>query len=403
MTAIEWRAALSIALIFFCRMMGLFMLLPVMALYADELKFSTLTLVGIAIGIYGLGQALFQIPLGLLSDRIGRKPVIVFGLSLFLMGGIVAAYSETIYGVIAGRALQGVGAIASASLALLADLTQEQNRSKAMALVGISIGGSFVLALLLGPVFVGFGGLHGLFLASSALAMLAIFICLFVVPNKKRAEADQGPLPATQSRFVSDQISAVLANGELLKLALSVFVLHLIMTSNFIAVPIILKTIMNMPVSDHWRIYLPVFFISLMLMGPFMRHTSDSTKLRKILKLAVLVLGLAQLLLALAFEWIYALSFAFVFFFAAFNLLEALLPTLVSKVANEENRGTAMGVFSSAQFLGAFAGGSIGGLLFQRLGASGIFFSCCVMSGIWLWFVIMMKPFESPESLSSSG
>jgi len=388
----ESRAAFSLAGIYALRMLGLFLILPVFALYAERLDGVTPMLVGLAIGAYGLTQALLQIPFGMLSDRIGRKPVILGGLLIFAIGSVVAAMADSIWGVILGRALQGSGAIAAAVMALAADLSREQHRTKVMAAIGMSIGAAFTLALILGPVLNSLIGVQGIFWLTAVLALGGIGITLFLVPTPEtsRVHGDAEAVPA--------QFGRVLSNVNLLRLDLGIFVLHLIITSIFLAVPLVLRDMIGMESSSHWIIYLPVLLLSILFMVPFIVVAEKRNKMKPVFLGAVLALAIAQLGLYLWHDGIVGLSLSLLLFFIAFNLLEATLPSIVSKVAPAASKGTAMGVYSTSQFAGAFVGGVAGGWMHGQLGLGGVFLFGTVAALVWLAIAFGM---ERPANLTN--
>jgi len=392
MTAIERRAAFSLAGIYALRMLGLFLILPVFALYADELSGVTPLLVGVAIGAYGLTQAIFQIPFGMLSDRVGRKPVIVAGLLIFALGSVVAALSDSIYGVIAGRALQGSGAIAAAVMALAADLTREEHRTKAMAVIGMSIGSAFMLALILGPVFNELIGVPGIFWMTAVLAILGVGVALFLVPSPRGCSVHRDAEP------VPDQFGRVLRNLDLLRLDFGILVLHMIITSVFLAVPLALRDMAGMASGDHWKFYLPVMLVSVAAMVPFVIQAEKHQRMKPVFLGAILMLALAQLVVYFLHHTLAGLAVALVLFFTAFNLLEAVLPSLVSKVAPAESKGTAMGVYSTSQFAGAFIGGALGGWVHGQYGLGGVFLFGAGGALLWLLLASGMTP---PRYLSN--
>jgi predicted MFS family arabinose efflux permease len=367
MSATELRAIVSLASLYAFRMLGLFMLLPVLSLYAAEYDYSTPVLVGLALGIYGLGQAALQVPLGMLSDRIGRKPVIISGLLLFIAGGVVAAGADTIFGVIVGRLLQGTGAIASTLTALLADLTREQHRTKAMAVIGMSIGVSFAAAMVIGPLMASWLGVSGLFLCTSVLAGLGIFITLFLVPNPdaQRVDADSQSLSGMLARCLNDR--------NLMRLNLGIF----------IAVPGILEE-QGLSRDAHWQVYLPMMVVAFVVMVPFIIIAETKNKMREVFLLGIATIVLALLAAACWGQLFTPLLIIITLFFVAFNLMEASLPSLVSKTVYAGGKGTAMGVYSTFQFFGAFCGGAIGGGLFGRWGASAVFAGAAILAGAWL-------------------
>jgi predicted MFS family arabinose efflux permease len=390
MTKTERRAALSLAGIYSFRMLGLFMILPVFALYAQGLVGATPALIGMAIGIYGLTQGVFQIPFGLLSDRVGRKPVITAGLLLFALGSVVAAMSTDIYGIIAGRALQGAGAIAAAIMALAADLTREEHRIKVNAIIGMSIGTSFSVAMVAGPVLDKWIGVSGIFWLTSVLAIGGILILLFSVPSPVQSRRHR------DAQTVPDQLKEVVRDSQLLRLDFGIFTLHLVLTSVFVVVPLMLQTegVMN---DRQWEIYLPVMILAIFAMVPFIIMAEKKRRMKQVFvgAIAVLVVAVSAMMLS---QNLFETAFALWLYFAAFNLLEASLPSLIAKVAPPQSKGTAMGVYSSAQFLGVFVGGAMGGLLHGRYGISGVFVFDIIVLLAWLYLAATMR---SPRYLSS--
>ncbi len=388
----ELRAAIGLAGIFATRMLGLFMILPVLSLYVDELQGSTPFLIGIAIGIYGLTQAIFQIPLGMLSDRLGRKPVITAGLLVFALGSVVAATSDSIYGIVAGRALQGTGAIAAAVMAMAADLSREDQRLKIMAIIGMSIGAAFAVALVVGPLINGWFGLQGIFWTTALLALGALAILHLQVPTPVRSgfHRDTETVPA--------QLGRVLADRQLLRLDFGIMVLHMVLTATFIAVPLLLRDQVGLVADQHWHIYLPVLLLSMLGIVPFIILAERRRRMKQTLVGAVGVLLLAELALTLAPVSYWSIWFLLLAFFAAFNLLEALLPSLIAKLSSAASKGTAMGVYSSSQFIGAFLGGALGGALYGVFGARGVFGLAALMVAVWLALAVSMG---QPRYLSS--
>ncbi|MDD3449981.1 MAG: MFS transporter [Gammaproteobacteria bacterium] len=392
MTTGERRAAATLSGIFGLRMLGLFMILPVFALYAEHLDGVTPTLVGLAIGAYGLTQALLQIPAGMLSDRIGRKPVMVAGLLLFAAGSVLAAMSDTIHWVIVGRALQGAGAIASTVMALLADLTREEHRTKAMAFMGISIGVSFALAMVAGPVLNHWIGVPGIFWLTGALALAAIAVVILLVPTPRRSglHRDTEPVPALFGK--------VLRNGELLRLNYGIFSLHLLLTASFTVVPLALRDFAGLASGYHSFVYLGVMGGSLLVMVPAIILAEKKRRIKTVFLAAVALIAFAELGLWRLHGSLFAIVVALFAFFAAFNILEATLPSLVSKVAPPDSKGTAMGFYSSSQFLGAFIGGAMGGWLHGRYGIEGVFLGSAVVAALWWLVAVGMR---HPSYLSS--
>lgn len=399
MTKNERRSVFSLALLYATRMLGLFMVLPVFMLYGQDLEHASGLLLGVAIGAYGLSQALFQIPFGALSDKYGRKRLIFFGLVLFFLGSVLAAVSTDIYGVILGRFLQGAGAIASVLMALLSDLTSEESRTKGMAIIGMSIGVSFSVALVVGPLLGGVFGLQGIFWLTAFLALFGMFWLVFFVPSPVQSQSNRNV------RLFKDQIGEVLRNKELVRLDGGIFALHLCLVAVFIAVPMSLQNHLQLPGSEHWLVYLTVIVTSFFAMVPFIIIGEKKNKMKGVFLFAILLLCAASL----SFRWS---QYSFIhfwlslfLFFMAFNLLEASLPSLVSKLSPAGNKGTAMGIYSTSQFFGAFVGGVVGGFVLSNFQESGVYY---LVSGVcFVWFLgarNMEKP--NPEtgiSLALSG
>ena len=391
MTGLERRAATGLAGIFAFRMLGLFLILPVFAIHAQDLAGATPLLIGLAIGAYGLTQAILQIPFGMLSDRIGRKPVIFAGLALFAMGSVVAALSTTIEGVIFGRIIQGSGAIAAAVMALAADLTREEVRTRAMAAIGISIGLSFGVAMVLGPALAHWFGLAGIFWFTGLLALGGALILALLVPTPAHSSVHRDAEP------VASQFGGVLASADLLRLDYGILTLHMLMTALFLVVPLDLKAA-GLPAAQHWWVYLPVLFLSVLAMVPFIIMAERHGRMKPVLLGAVAALGLA-LLGFYAFHTALPTLVLFLFlFFTAFNLLEASLPSLISRVAPPGAKGTAMGAYSTSQFAGAFLGGLLGGWFHQRFGQDAVLLFCA--GAALLWFLVAL-PMRNPRQVSS--
>ncbi|AQZ93836.1 MFS transporter [Halopseudomonas phragmitis] len=388
MTTAERRAASSLAAVFAFRMLGLFMVLPVLATYGQGLAGATPLLIGMAIGAYGLTQAFLQIPFGMLSDRIGRKPVIVGGLVLFALGGLLASQAETIYGVIAGRVLQGAGAIAAAVMALVADLTREQHRTKAMAMIGMSIGTSFAVAMVAGPVIAGLGGLTAVFQVTAGLAVLGLVLVLWVVPSPQQA------LRHREAGVVRAAFWPTLRNPELLRLNYGIAVLHAILMAVFIAVPLALQERAGLPPEEHWWVYLAALLVSFFAMVPFIIYAERQRQMKRVVLGAIMLLALVQPLFWLSVDSLGWLVTAVVLFFIGFNLLEATLPSLLSKLAPAGSKGTAMGVYSTCQFAGAALGGVLGGAVFGAFGLTGVFVCCALLA--LSWWVIGVTMGEPP-------
>jgi len=387
MTANERRAAMSLAGIFGLRMLGMFLILPVFALYAKTLPGGeSHTLVGLALGMYGLTQALLMIPFGMASDKYGRKPVIIVGLVIFALGSFLAAWASDIHTVILGRALQGAGAISAAVTALLADLTREEKRTQAMAMIGSTIGLAFAFSLAAGPAFYRWIGVPGIFAMTGVLALIAIGVIKFVTPDPGKAafHSDAEANPA--------RLGDVFRNGELLRLNWGIFALHAAQMAMFVVVPFALVQSGNLDAEHHWQVYLPVLLISLVLMVPAIIHGEKGGRMKPVFVAAVALMLGAQLLLAVTMQHFWGVVVALLFYFIAFNTLEASLPSLVSKIAPPEAKGTAMGVYNTAQAFGLFFGGFVGGWLAQHYGFSAVFAFCAVLMAIWLWLAAGMAP-----------
>ena len=385
MDRLEFRAASSLAAVFSVRLLGLFMIYPVFAAYAQQLSGATPYLIGEALGVYGLSQGLLQIPFGLLSDRFGRKRMIVIGLVIFGIGSIVAAVSTSIGGVIVGRVLQGAGAVGSVILALVADLTREESRTKAMATVGITIGTSFMIAVVAGPILANFIGVSGIFWLMVGLALVGIAITEFVVPNPRRVSIHR------DAETVPALIGSVLRNGELLRLDIGVFALHAMLTASFLVVPGLLHETVAVSTHDQWMIYLPVLLVSIVVMVPAIIVAEKYRRMKGVFVCAVAALVVSQMMFYFCVGNLYALLTALTIFFSAFNVMEASLPSLITKAAPPDAKGTATGVYSSLQFLGIFVGGLVGGWAHQAGGTAGVFVLSTVIALFWLLAAATMK------------
>ena len=381
MNSKERLFALKVSLVMATRMLGLFMLFPVMSVYAtSDYSNTTPFLIGLAIGVYGLTQACLQIPFGYLSDRFGRKPMLLAGLSLFLLGSIVAASTENILFVVIGRALQGGGAISAVLMAFLADFVSEENRAKANAFVGFQIGLAFMLSLLIGPIIASSAGMSGVFWVIAGLSVVAVFIVL-TFPSVK---------PVSYYKLSLSAFKEIL-NPQLMRLDFSVFCLHLILACGFIVMPLLLIENNIIAIEDNWQLYLPAIIISFVGMVPLIVASEKYKKTKLTLLLSIGLLIISQVLffsLNLSMDvFLILLSL----FFIAFNAVEAILPSLLSRTAGTSKRGLAMGIFSTSQFLGTFIGGAIGGLIYDIFDLNSVFLLTIFMAIIW-WLVILTMP-----------
>jgi len=390
MNALERRSTFALSSIFALRMLGLFMIIPVFSVAGQSYQYATPALLGLAVGIYGLSQAILQIPFSLLADRFSRKPLIVFGLLLFALGGAIAAMSETIYGVIIGRAIAGGGAVSAVVMALLADVTREEQRTKAMAVMGMSIGLSFVVAFSLGPWLTGIVGISGLFWVTTVMGLLAILM-LFMVPKVTRHHKNfsQGYL---------QQLKQVLKMGDLNRLHFSVFSLHLLLTAMFVYIPSQLIEFAHIPLASHGMVYLPLLVFSLFFAFPSIILAEKYRKMRGIFLTAITGVILGLLIMIFGFESKYILLTGLGFFFIAFNVMEALLPSWLSKSAPLQSKATAMGVNASGQFLGAFFGGTLGGFL---LTLHNTFLGWSILTAIAIIWLFISFGLAQPRYLTS--
>ncbi|WP_312240317.1 MFS transporter [Pantoea sp.] len=391
MTPVELRATWGLGTVFSLRMLGMFMVLPVLTTYGMALQGASEALIGLAIGIYGLMQAIFQIPFGLLSDRMGRKPLIVGGLLVFVIGSVLAASTESIWGIILGRALQGSGAIAAAVMALLSDLTREQNRTKAMAFIGISFGITFAIAMVVGPIVTHALGLHALFWMIALLASLGIVITLLVVPNAPHHVLNR------ESGMVKGSIRLVLANPKLLKLNFGIFCLHILLMSSFVALPGQFEQA-GFPAADHWKVYLITMLIAFAGVIPFIIYAEVKRRMKRVFVGCVSLILVAEIVLWGAGSHFWTLVAGVQLFFFAFNLMEAILPSLISKESPAGYKGTAMGIYSTSQFLGVAIGGSLGGWVFGNFDAQTVFLVGAIVAAIWL---LISTTMQDPPYVSS--
>ena len=379
----ELKSTIFLSLIFSLRMFGLFMVLPVLVLYSEDFQNVTPALSGFAIGAYGFTQAILQIPFGWLSDRVGRKPVIIVGMIIFMFGSLVAAQSDTIYGIIFGRGLQGCGAVAGAVTALLADLTREQYRTRAMSLFGISIGFSFCIAMMIGPLFAEWWGLSGIFNSNAMMAVLGILILLFLIPTPVITRTD---LNTTVRKF---DIQQIMQHPEIFRLLVGISTLHFTLMALFVYLPKMLENVLDIARENHGLVYLIALSISFIFIVPVIVFSESKRRLKPCFISAVTLL-----LIAIAGMW-HANSFSLLFcmflFFTTFNFLEATLPSLVSKLSPAGTRGTSMGVYSTSQFFGSALGGALGGLAMQYFGVSGVIIICAIPITFWWLLSVTMK------------
>ncbi len=391
MNSTEKKAALTLSAVFALRMLGLFMLLPVFSLVGQQLNGYTPALIGLAIGAYGLTQAFFQIPFGWLSDRFGRKPIILFGLVLFVIGSLVAAMSEHIYGVIAGRLLQGCGAIASAIMALAADLSRDEQRTKIMASIGMSIGAAFAMAMIIGPGLTSWVGLKGIFLVIAVLAVVAMLVIYFLTPNPD-AQFVQRDAIASRGQFAK-----IFKDGQLMRLNFGIFTLHFLLTSFFVAFPNRLKGL-GVDLADHSWIYLVTMIAAVILMLPMIILAEKKRQHARVMLAGVMLIALVQFSFGMFQFPLVIVVVALVIYFTGFNLMEALLPSMISRMAPLSGKGTALGVYSTSQFAGAFLGGPVAGLIMQYRGMDGIYLIGAVMAVLW---AVLLLGLKNPPTLTA--
>lgn len=386
MTALEKRATMGLASLYGLRMFGMFSILPIFAIYAASLPAQPSSLmVGLALGAYGLTQAIFQIPYGMISDKYGRKNVIYFGLVVFAIGSFIAALSSSIEGIIIGRVIQGAGAISAVITALLADLTRDEHRTKAMASIGMTIGAAFALSLVAGPILNQWVGVPGIFMLTAGLTVLAIFIVKFAIPDPAQStyHSDASTAPA--------KLKSVLTNGHLLRLNFGIFALHAAQMAIFIVVPLAISQSSNLSVNQHWWIYLPILLGSFVFMVPAIIIGEKKAKLKQVFITAIILMAIAQLAFAFSYTSLTGIIVSLSAYFIAFNILEATLPSMISKIAPAAAKGTAMGVYNTCQSLGIFVGGALGGFLAHQYGFDSVFVFCSILIFIWLTFAATMQ------------
>ncbi len=380
MNALEKSHTLKISLIMMARMLGLFMIFPVFSVYAQSYTNSTPLLIGVAIGIYGLSQMIMQIPFGLLSDYFGRKPLIVIGLIIFFIGSVITAIATDITTIIIGRALQGMGAIASVLMALLADVIREEKLSQANAYVGLQIGIAFVLALFFGPIISSYIGLSGLFWVIALLALIALAIVYFL-PNQNINKHYKFNVETLKSTF----------NKSLMKFNYGIFTIHIILTSCFVVLPISIVTNSILTIEESWKLYLPVMLLAFLLMLPLIIAAEKYKKFKQTLLVSTFVL-IISLFLLYKYSYSYTLMLVnLTLFFTAFNSLEALLPSLVSRSIHKSKKGIALGIFSSFQFFGAFIGGVLGGVIYHTFGLNSVFLLAIFVAILWLIAILTIQ------------
>lgn len=392
LNALEKRSIVTLASVYGLRMFGLFLILPVLAIYAEQLQGATPMLMGIALGVYGISQALFQIPFGIMSDRFGRKPVIVAGLLIFAFGSMVAALASSIEGVILGRALQGAGAIAAVVLALTSDLTRENQRTKAMAFIGMTIGLAFMLALIVAPWLEFIIGVNGLFMLTAGLACCSVVLVVKVVPTPVQTRN-------LEVKALPEKMLQLLRHPQLIRLDAGIFILHFILTAMFVVVPVILLERFAMDTQTHWRVYVPALLGSVLFMLPLILLSSKNGWLLRVFMAAICILLFAQILLIFGSRTATGLTLCLFFFFWGFNLLEAMLPSLVSRVAPAACKGSAMGVYNTFQFSGVFFGGFLGGTLYGQFGVSAVFINCGLLLLVWAYLVYSAPALTLLDSL----
>ncbi len=392
MNSVEKRAILGVGGIFALRMIGLFMIVPVFSVYGNNYAHATPFLIGLAVGVYGLGQAIFQIPMSLAADKFPRKPIIFLGLILFAVGGIIAANATDIYEVIIGRALAGSGAVSAVLMALLADVTREEMRTKAMATMGLTIGTSIMLAFAFGPLLVGSLGISGLFWLTSGFAVLAMLL-LLAVPSPLRVLKHN-----LDNKSIGQQLATVLKIGDLNRLHMSVFALHLTMTAIFVILPHQLNEVMGLSVRQQGMIYLPLLFVGFAVAIPFIIIAEKKRKMRHVYLGAIALMAVALTLLAFGSQLSVGIIFGLLLYFMGFNVLEATIPSWISKRAPVANKATAMGLNSSSQFLGAFVGGSMGGLLLNQPN----WLAWGILAVVMAVALILIIPIAQPPYLSST-
>ncbi len=386
MTPAETRATLSLASIYGLRMFGMFLILPIFAIYASTLPGKPSSfMVGLALGAYGLTQALLQLPFGMASDKYGRKPMIYLGLAIFAIGSLVAALAGSIEGIIIGRALQGAGAVSAVVTALVADLTRDEHRTKAMATIGVTIGVAFSVSLVGGPILNQWIGVPGIFALTGVLTLAAIAVVRFVVPDPVHSHyhSDASATPA--------KLKDVLNNKQLLRLNYGIFALHAAQMAMFVVVPFAIVSASGMHENQHWQVYLPIVLASFVLMVPAIIYAEKQSQMKRVFVIAIAMMLVAQLMFSVSIHYFWGIVASLTVYFVAFNVLEASLPSLISKIAPAAAKGTAMGVYNTAQSLGIFVGGALGGYLSHVYGFASVFIFCGMMMLLWLLLALSMQ------------
>ncbi|WP_162932192.1 MFS transporter [Solimonas sp. K1W22B-7] len=394
MNSLEWRAVIGLGAVYALRMIGMFMILPVFALYARGLPGEITALqIGLAMGAYGLMQAVLQVPLGMASDRWGRKPMIVLGMLVFAAGGFIAGHSHDIHWIIAGRVVQGAGAVSSVVSALLADVTRVQVRTVAMAIVGVGMGLSFILAMVLGPVVSGWIGVDGIFTMTGVLALLAVPLVIWFVPP----EPPVSTAPAGSFR-------EVLLDPQLLRMDGGIFLLHACMTALFVAAPFAIEATLALPGAEHWKVYLPVLVASILPVFPLVRWAESRGQARPVLLGSIGLLSVSLALTGLLHGSGLGLLASLLLYFIAFNYLEGSLPSMISRMAPPQQKGAALGVYSTAQVLGGGVGAPLAGYVLGHWGITGVFCLAAVLPVLWLSFAVRLAPppVADPQPLNSS-
>ncbi|WMY94952.1 MAG: MFS transporter [Arsenophonus sp.] len=384
MTPKEIKAILGLGSVFTLRMLGMLMVLPILTSYGKDLKDANNFLLGLAIGMYGITQALFQIPIGFMSDRFGRKKTIINCLWIFIIGSIIAASTNSIWGVIIGRTLQGSGAISAVIMALLTDLICEKNRTKAIAFIGISFGITFSISIIISPIITHIIGLHGLFWIISLFGLLGILIIKLYVPDPDLTNNTLN----NDINFIKNTIKNLIKNLTLLKINYGIFCLHSLLIINFIAVPLIMIDL-NIPTHQHWKIYLSTLLIAFISIIPFIIYANNEYRTKQVFLLSITILFISELIFYCCNKQLLLILTGLQLFFIAFNIMEILLPSLISKKVDKKYKGAAMGIYSTSQFLGVALGGILGGWLLQLNNDNYIFI--VGMLFCTFWFLINLK------------